>query len=723
MKQFINIAGIGELIFDHIFVNDGNQRTYVGSRGGGPVFNLLANIAFLEGTGYALGVGGADIFGEKAKMELERLGIETSNLHLLPRRNTRIIFEILQPPNNNKKSIVSHTFSSKCPVCCLKPDNSKLAKISQRNLNIVETENLSFVCFDRLTQNRLYTANILNKKGIKTVIDLGIIGFLRYLPAMQIVSSLNNFDIAVLSLTVAKSIVKRAGLSGFEDLAQIGPRSLLFITKGFDGMNIYQSKSKSPAYSEHISAISNIAILDDAGAGDAFLAILLMELYKSKIKGNKIEDLSFDAILNITHEAISKLSLVLNNYGARGHIPITQDCELPIISQWKGMETSRIRNQIDKTKPCPFCGCIESEIPKANWANVKKPKGRKNHLTARGNVGILLKRLFLGIEQKNAVNMCSEIIKNYRGTAYCVGTGGSYPVAIFLSQLLAKHGNIFSYPIRPFDYIRLGGPSDFVFVISYSGTTTDCKDVITYAANKRGSKIILITGAHQPKLRMFLRKEKGDILISYGKPPINNYKSKEHGFISFSGTVTPCGIFTAAECGPREMATYRRHLDLKLESYIDECYGCAIQLESALKRRDDILLFGGGLAWAPLMDLESKFVEGGLGKIQVHEMKDFSHGRFISVLGPNFKKNPIIVLGVGAWHRYEKLLIDTLGKDRKVVKLKSEFDGILGTLDLLIKIQYFITFCAEIQSIKDISYPKTIPRDGLKLFKWRDGLD
>jgi len=55
-----SIVGCGELIYDHVFIASPRSLTYYGSRGGGSVFNLLANIAVLGGKASAVGVAGSD---------------------------------------------------------------------------------------------------------------------------------------------------------------------------------------------------------------------------------------------------------------------------------------------------------------------------------------------------------------------------------------------------------------------------------------------------------------------------------------------------------------------------------------------------------------------------------------------------------------------------------------------------------------------------------------
>src|SRR5690349_15965122 len=125
------IAGVGELVYDHIFVVEGERFRYRGSRGGGPIFNMLANIVLLGGDSEAFGVGGEDWFGRAAKKELDKLGIATSGLSLLPNKTSRIIFEKLYSKPQDYHDGSRHTFSTKCLVCKSEPPERKLAHISR----------------------------------------------------------------------------------------------------------------------------------------------------------------------------------------------------------------------------------------------------------------------------------------------------------------------------------------------------------------------------------------------------------------------------------------------------------------------------------------------------------------------------------------------------------------------------------------------------------------
>ena len=285
-------------------------------------------------------------------------------------------------------------------------------------------------------------------------------------------------------------------------------------------------------------------------------------------------------------------------------------------------------------------------------------------------------------------------------------------MAAFLANVLNTHGGLFTQAIRPFDYIRSGRQTDYIFAITYSGSTEDCAEAISHARDVNARHVVLVTGAAEPKLRTMLRER--DTVISLGR------ETRERGFISMAATVAPCALWTAAAIGIPEMVRFAARVERgAVRSRISEI---AANLIAPMETCGRIAVFGGGLAWPAMIDLESKFVEGGVGTLQLHEVKDFSHGRFISLSNePQDKKTPILMLSIGKQTPYEEYLASKFEGQRRVEYLSTEADGLLGSLELLIWVQYR---AQEIGAAlgRDISRPSNIPSSGLSLYRWNKGL-
>ena len=712
MPHHSQVIGFGELIYDHVFIKRENSITYSGSHGGGSVFNLLANAASLGDKVIATGVGGDDIYGNFAKEELAALSVNSSCINLVSNKRTRIIFETLTPSNAESLpgTDTIHDFSATCVVCGYKPLDSSLARTSHRHFTSSGYIPVEFFCVDSLTKDRIQLAREFRSQGTRTVLDIGRIGHLRYLPATQIIAALQNFDVLLAPDVVIRSIANRCGFTSISDFCLNGPQ-LVFASSGAQGLSFYDGTCKSQAKEVKFSAPNVHYVVDAAGAGDAFLSRVVHGFLKSVAPSCPLSCLSHEDICSLTSNAISTLDEVLGAYGARGHILTAKNKELlqlPITSRWIDKTVNQINCERDKAMPCPFCGGNSNR-------GIDSVRRSTAKIGAKGNVSLLLRRTFLAAERKEALLQCKTILQE-RGTAYVVGTGGSYPVAMFLSHVIGKHSELFCQPILPFDYVRLARKTDYVIIVSYSGSTIDCREAIERAKALGVKKIVLLTGNPQPKLQNELRLSQEDIVISYGRATKDGKTHPlEKGFVSIAGTVAPCALWTAAATSSVEMA----HLFSDLEDWqnlnLDKLRNDAAQLIAGTKPTS-VLAFGGGLAWAALLDFESKFVEGDLGKVQIHEVKDFSHGRFMSVMAPT-ESSPVVFFSIGDYHPYEIALCKTLQKSRPVVVIKSDHQGMVGALELLVKVQFLVQICGETLG-KDISRPANIPSAGLRFYKW-----
>ena len=699
------VVGCGELIYDHVFLQSARSLIYHGSRGGGSVFNLLANVAHWGGNARAIGVAGCDALGDAARDELRLLGVETAQIISLAGRRTRIIFETLVTGDNFQPWKEYHTFGAECLVCGSKPTKAweeRIARFSGELTISSETDSdTRFVCFDKLTQARTRAALKCIGSKVTTVVDLGRLGYLRYFPAAQVVAALAAFQIVFMPTAVARSLSNRLGIDVC-DVFRVGPRRLMLISEGPAGVSVYDNRNPRSPFT--LPGVSHARVVDEAGAGDTFLARTVWGIARRSREGD-LSDLSPDQIEAILTDAIGSLEKTLMSYGARGHITPEAEGISPIPRSWRGLPVGEIRQLITREEPCPFCGM--KQVPSRSLKH--QPSSKPG---AKVYVNLLLGRVLFALERKDAIEQCRTLLQA-KGTAYAIGTGGSFTVATFVSNVLNTKTDIFTQPIRPFDYIRLGRKTDYVFVVTYSGSTEDCAEAVAHAKELGACHIVLMTGVADPRLRSTLRGD-DDILISLGR------ESRERGFVSIAATVAPCALWVAANAGIPEMASLAARIAASAN------WGKIDAISSALGKQihegGRLAVFGGGLAWPGMIDLESKFVEGGIGTVQLHEVKDFSHGRFISLLNePENEKTPVLLLSVGPQTRYENYLLSKIEGERRVECLSSDADGIVGSLELLIWLQYLAQrFGAEVG--KDISRPDAIPPTGLSLYHWNGGL-
>jgi sugar/nucleoside kinase (ribokinase family)/fructoselysine-6-P-deglycase FrlB-like protein len=695
-------VGAGEIVFDHTFrIEHGAGTRYLFSRAGGSVFNQMMNLAAAGQNICATGVGGEDKFGESAVHEMSSMRIDVRGVALYSNLNTVVITQELMPSGQSE---TRHSFSKECKICGLEQSYPRLARFDSARRSHNALQKTSFFCVDRFTRSRLQLAREYRQAGVVTVVDIGRFGYLRFVPAAEILAGLGLFDIAFMPLKVANSVARRLGFADVGAICSVAP-VILLISEGARGITIYDGRGTGSIRPIRVSSRQSSQLVDDAGAGDVFLADLL----NASREPDNMRTCSPGILEGWVASAVESVQPALRSIGARGHLPNRQ--KIRELAQFEGLLVEDIRQKTSGMKDCPFCGEAVNRSP----ATISKVKTASRSLGAKYNVGTLFRKMLFAVERKSSdeswpVERCRELLDG-SGTAYTIGTGGSFAVANFVSLALNKSGRFFAQSVRPYDYIRVGGKSDFVVVVSYSGATKDCAEAIKAALRRKVGAIYLLTREVQPPLASLLRER--DVVVSYG-----HGVTKERGFVSIEGTVVPCAVWTAAVLGTEKITNLAQEL---MAADPVELRDLARHLNSHLVQARRLEVFGGGFAWPAMLDLESKLVEGGLCSLQLHEVKDFSHGRFIYTFASGISAAPLMVLGVGEWSSYESAMIRALRSSHHVITIKSESEGLLGSLELLIKLQRFIQVLGEVMG-RDISRPKDIPQKGLRLYKWNKGL-
>jgi fructoselysine-6-P-deglycase FrlB-like protein len=218
------------------------------------------------------------------------------------------------------------------------------------------------------------------------------------------------------------------------------------------------------------------------------------------------------------------------------------------------------------------------------------------------------------------------------------------------------------------------------------------------------SKVAVVTAAETPELGSLLRKQ--DMVISYART------DRERGFVSITGTVAPCALWAAAVCGTGAVA----YLDQSMEMPWRDPKILA-SLRGALEANQAIDAIGTGFAAAALLDFESKLMEGNLGRVVLHESKDFSHGRF-SLIFEEDASRTFVLFRTKSSSRYEEKLVKTLRMFGQVVDFESSQPDLLGGLELLVGAQFLAVGLGDSMG-KDISCPSNISKSGLQLYRWR----
>ncbi|MBK7143349.1 MAG: hypothetical protein IPH75_14850 [bacterium] len=182
----VRFIGFGDVILDHVFRNRGTEVIYLGSQGGGPVWNMLCNLSRLGSKTKAIGVAGKDSFGKFAITELKQLGVDTEDIKSVEGKRTRIIFQHNEEAQPDLFSGPAHSFSSRCLICEERSVDDNLALVSStKEATQHRWDNFDVLCMDRISRDRTVLVDDAARAGVASVLDLGQINYLRWIPTAR----------------------------------------------------------------------------------------------------------------------------------------------------------------------------------------------------------------------------------------------------------------------------------------------------------------------------------------------------------------------------------------------------------------------------------------------------------------------------------------------------------------------------------------------------------
>lgn len=549
--------------------------------------------------------------------------------------------------------------SLSCPSC-EKPSwhtSPKLPSFSKTDLKELDP---GILIIDSVKKDTLRLANEFKENSWFLAGDIGYISHLRYASKDAITALFKDtFDFLQITEKVAKFLCKKFNLNELELFNFLGVK-YLNITKAEKGAGIFYLKEQETQYFS-IPAVST-NLVDTSGAGDVFFSTFIKYLAKNQ--------LSNETMTKVAKEAAENSAKIISCIGATG---------------------SLIDQPLDySSDACSICGLNKIE-------KIAKPK----ILKTTSNVNNLLPRL-LKVDNLDTVFEIQKLITNIKrqkDNVAIVGTGGSFISAHFIAKLLSqelakpiialKPRDIFIYPIKNIN---------FAILLTYSGKTPDILTVNDYL-KKNNIKSYIVTNQKKDNPE--------ENIISY------NSSRTEKGFLAVAGTIIPIYLF-AKSC--------LKEINLKdfVENSITK-WKSELSFENLnLKIADKPLLidiFSDYETGTAALDLESKFVESGFGRVTIHDKKDFSHGRFNII--SSFKPDLIIFLDSKGSGKYNEKLYKYLTKeDVSIIHLKTNESGILADLDLLIASQFLIQSISEIIK-RDLTKPD-YPKRAMSLYRYKD---
>ena len=299
----------------------------------------------------------------------------------------------------------------------------------------------------------------------------------------------------------------------------------------------------------------------------------------------------------------------------------------------------------------------------------------------------------------------------------CIGSGGSSIPSEYTKTIINNTFGVDIQTMFPKEYLETNTEKYMehlnLICFSYSGSSPE----IVQLLNGKYNKAYIVTKANEEDLKISLKGSNVDIskirIISY-----NNQSTKERGFLSIEGIIVPALImYMLVEKKNKEdiLELFKKQFEKqkeKVENYFKENIE---GLKKAFKKNNIIDIYYDNYTKPIMCDLESKIVETGIFRCTIHEKKNFSHGRFITL--EKYPSDVQIYLKSKRDTKYDNELLKYLKiYSKNLIILEADEEDNKGILELLIYSQLFIYEISKLLK-KDLSNPD-YSEDSMKIYRY-----
>lgn len=539
---------------------------------------------------------------------------------------------------------------------------------------------------------------IIEEKEGKICLDLGHIAAFRYVLVPDLKEMLTRkYYMVNLNVKVANYLVKRFGYTDYKELKQIFQTDILIITKGKEEIEIigkdydYILKNNNINYNEK----------DPTGAGDLLFSHYIVA---NIIKNNKMENGENIAKNNGDNVIFTKQELeeIYDNANREIYNLVSK------LGARIGVEVKKPNEEFLKNE-----NNIDGEEKITKERNIHKLKNAIDKLEERVESALVE----YNEKSEAGLELLKDLEDNKNQKYICIGSGGSSIPSEYAKTIINNTFGVDIQTMFPKEYLETNTEKYMehlnLICFSYSGSSPE----IVQLLNGKYNKTYIVTKANEEDLKISLKENNVDIskirIISY-----NNESSKERGFLSIEGIIVPALIMhMLVEKKKKDdiLELFKKQFEKqkeKVENYFKENMEV---LKKAFKKNNIIDIYYDNYTKPIMCDLESKIVETGIFRCTIHEKKNFSHGRFITL--EKYPSDVQIYLKLKKDTKYDNELLKYLKiYSKNLIILESDEENDNGILELLIYSQLFIYEISKLIK-KDLSNPD-YSEDSMKIYRY-----
>lgn len=293
---------------------------------------------------------------------------------------------------------------------------------------------------------------------------------------------------------------------------------------------------------------------------------------------------------------------------------------------------------------------------------------------------------------------------------YVVGSGGSFSVAAFASELHQHTGTI-SKPVTPLEFLELDDIDNrcTVLIVTAGGNNKDILSAFDRAVDL-DPEVLGVLCASASNRVTHRASQYSHVLVHAAELP------KRDGFLATNSLLAMevwlvrayAGGFSSIPDLPDSPVTLL-YDGMPAADFGNLAYGRMQEL----RERDIMVVLHDGWGRPAAIDIESKLTEAGLVSVSLADYRNFAHGRH-NWLDKNVERTGIVALVTPACATLATKSLDLIPRHIPRIELRSGFNGPAASLNLLMKCLYAVRFFGDVRGI-DPGRPQVAPF-GRKLY-------
>ena len=328
-------------------------------------------------------------------------------------------------------------------------------------------------------------------------------------------------------------------------------------------------------------------------------------------------------------------------------------------------------------------------------------------------------------EKQDVEGLRQFFMEDAKMPLYCFASGGSYS-SVDYAALLYECNKGMAKALTPLSMSSIS--DDALKTAKILFTTSTGKGFDEKYVAKRATKV------NPTNTYAIVREEENNDVIKTLKKAgshwyVYEWLTQSKSFIATIDVICKFGLFYKAFTNDSDILS-----KLHIGTTPDQCFTYTPRVEGVIPKLQDIknyIVLYNGWSRPVAVDFESKMIESGIASVQLCDYRNWCHGRFI-FLSKHLNDSAIVLFLTPKEQQFVKDLIwgitwrdkqEVFPRNTPIIKIETELDSPLSTIDLLIKAYVLFDEIAKANDEEPCSpknlcgidkrFPKNTPFKGL----------